>query len=597
MPPKKTSVMEVATKNETLTAENSHETFSIDPDLINILQNNIIDNLKNDDNSIINQHKNNTEIDISCLKMEEFISLVLKERKVSFKELTVDSLQEPEEEAFEDDNEDVDMEDDNIIETTKENGYEKLTIEQFETLKKESFNAIGSAINESSLLLEVISLLLSGPKPKQGSMTMSPYLKEHLPMGSVNSDKVLMKQILDNDTVKNYLIKMAWKLKTIKNIEEYNEYNFNKLNEQMLIENKYWSIIADSKLSQKGTLIKNYNNNTLGVKYGVNSNQFASLNIVNQKVEQFEVQVIPNIASHRILYTNKEEGLSDDAIIFKYLSVEVSDGENVSKSTIPESILSIVSKAIKPNELSAQLERLNELQFQELIFKTLKLECKNANILNKSFNLKEENTIEVLTNGKQKITIQFKNLLKSELLELNQSKLDDASLPNNILEFIKKNLLFLNKLRCFNNVTNPPIYYSKKRTINPQSENYANIIHNLLLKINHEHIVKLVTSTISEYESLDLVASKNELIKQNQKWKSEELDNANLKKLKMELNSYSALTELCETTFEVSSKEKNENFKFKLKLTTPNSYSLELLTSKSVMFDNISELLDYITFI
>ncbi len=56
------------------------------------------------------------------------------------------------------------------------------------------------------------------------------------------------------------------------------------------------------------------------------------------------MQVIPNIASHRILYTNKEEGLSDDAIIFKYLSVEVSDGENVSKSTIPESILSIVSK-------------------------------------------------------------------------------------------------------------------------------------------------------------------------------------------------------------------------------------------------------------
>ena len=70
MPPKKTSVMEVATKNETLTAENSHETFSIDPDLINILQNNIIDNLKNDDNSIINQHKNNTEIGISLLHVK-----------------------------------------------------------------------------------------------------------------------------------------------------------------------------------------------------------------------------------------------------------------------------------------------------------------------------------------------------------------------------------------------------------------------------------------------------------------------------------------------------------------------------------------------
>lgn len=80
---------------------------------------------------------------------------------------------------------------------------------------------------------------------------MSPYLKQHLPAGSVNSDKISIKQMLNNDTVKNYLTKMAWKLQTMANIEEYNEYNFKKLNEQMLTENKYWSIIADSGLFQK----------------------------------------------------------------------------------------------------------------------------------------------------------------------------------------------------------------------------------------------------------------------------------------------------------------------------------------------------------
>lgn len=596
MPPRKKATKKSVTKAEPVVAEKTLDTFSIDPDLINILQDNIIDNLKNDDNSIISQHKNNNEIDIASLKMEDFISLVLKERKISFKELTIDSLEEPEEVQSED--EDVDMEEDNIIEQSKETEYEKLTIEQFETLKKESFNAIGSAINESSLLLELISLLLSGPKPKQGSMTMSPYLKQHLPMGSVNSDKVSIKQILNNDTIKNYLVKMAWKLQTLENIKEYNQYNFNKLNEQMFIENKYWSIIADSKLSQKGKLIKNYNNNTLGVKYGVNNNQFASLTIVNQKVEGFEVQVIPNIASHRILYTNKEEGISDDAVIFKYLSVEVSDGGNViSKSTLSSDILNVVLTSIKPNELNAQLERLNELQFQELIFKTLKLECKNASVAHKSFSLKDENTIEVLTNGKQKITLKFKGLLKGDIEELNDAESTDTALANNILEFIKKNLLFLNKLRCFNNVTNPPIYYSKKRATNPQSENYANIIHNLLLKINHEHIVKLITSSISEHESLDLVSTINNGIKQNEQWKSQELDNENLKKLKMELNSYSALTEICETTFEVNSKEKNEISKFTLKLKTPTFYALELLGAKTISFENISELLDYITFI
>lgn len=580
-------------KLDVMDNKNIHDTFSIDPDLIHILQDNTIDSLNHDDDSILNQHKHNTEVDIYSLNLEDFISLVLKERNVSFKDLTVESLQQTNDSSFED----VVMEDDNIIELSNESAYEKLTIEQFENLKKEAFNSIGSAINESSLLLELVSLLLSGSKPKQGLMTMSPYLKQHLPVGSVNSDKISMKQILNNDIVKNYLIKMAWKLQTLDTIKEYNDYNFKKLNEQMLIENKYWSIIADSGLFQKGALIKNYNNNTLGVKYGVNFNQFASINIVNQKVEEFEVQVIPNIASHRISSKNQDDD-SQDVAIFKYLSVQVWDKENIiSKSSLAENILNTITVAIKPNELSAQLERLNELQFQELIFKTLKLECKNNNNINKPFKLRDENTIEIVTNNNKKIIVKFESLLKSKISDINKDENSDSKLANNILEFFKKNLLYLNKLRCFNNVITPPIYYSKKRTTSPINENYATIIHNLLMKINHEHIVKLVSNKINEHEVLEIVSTKTVGIQDNQKWKYEDSDNEKLRKLKMELMSFSALTESCETLFEVKSKNNDNIHKFTLKLNTPNSYHMELFASKTIIFENISELLDYITFI
>lgn len=593
MSPKKKTI-KLPAKSEAVANENSHDTFSIDPDLIHILRDNTIDNLNHTDDSILNQHKHNTEVDIYSLNLEDFISLVLKERKVSFKDLTVESLQQNDEPPVDD----VEMEEDNNIELSNGLGYEKFTIEQFEKLKKEAFTAIGSAINESSLLLELVSLLLTGPKPKQGLMTMSPYLKQHLPAGSVNSDKISIKQMLNNDTVKNYLTKMAWKLQTMANIEEYNEYNFKKLNEQMLTENKYWSIIADSGLFQKGALIKNYSNNTLGVKYGVNLNQFASLNIINQKVDEFEVQVIPNISSHKILSKNSDDDSQDDVVVFKYLSVEVWDKEKIiSKSTLPENIMNVVMSAIKPNELSAQLERLNELQFQELIFKTLKLECKNNNNLNNSFSLKDDNTIEIVTNSNKRIVIIFESLLKSKISEINEDEDNDSNIANNILEFIKKSLLYLNKLRCFNNVISPPIYYSKKRTTNPSNGNYATIMHNLLMKINHKYIVKLVSDKINEHEALETVSTNTIGIQDNQKWKYEDSDNEKLRKLKMELNSFSALTEISETTFEVKSTSKDNVYKFTLKLDTPNSYHMELLATKTIMFENISELLDYITFI
>lgn len=117
------------------------------------------------------------------------------------------------------------------------------------------------------------------------------------------------------------------------------------------------------------------------------------------------------------------------------------------------------------------------------------------------------------------------------------------------------------------------------------------------MKINHKYIVKLVSDKINEHEALEIVSTNTIGIQDNQKWKYEDSDNEKLRKLKMELNSFSALTEISETTFEVKSTSKDNVYKFTLKLDTPNSYHMELLATKTIMFENISELLDYITFI
>ncbi|XBW35250.1 hypothetical protein QEN19_000814 [Hanseniaspora menglaensis] len=565
----------------------SSDTFNIDPQLIDILGTQS-DFANASVSRIISDTKNLEEIPIN-----EFISLVLKERNISFKDLTAESLLGNKEE------DDFSMEEDEkkkfLENSFREEEVSSLTLEQFEKLKKESLHLINNAINESSLLLEMISLLISGVKPKQGILSMSPFLKQHLPMGTLNSDTIPMKQLSNNGAVESYLIKMAWKLQSLTDIQDYYHKNYEKLKKQISIENKYWSLISDVQLINKHSFVKNAKNNSISLKYGINGNQIASLNIVDIDLDTIEMRLTPSINAHKLNINNSSEKRNLDTI-FKYVKVEVHDKETgviESVSQLADGIKEILVKSLQKNYLVDQLNRLNEFQLNELLFNTLKHECKQNTAAESEIHLVNDATIEVETTGKYKIIIKYESLLVQELEE-NTFGSFNSKFADDLLKFMFSNLQHQNILRAYNNLTNNPVYYSKKPLLSNKA-NVHNILFNLLYKINHKCLIKRF---IKVFESNSIFSIKNVSLQSEDISNQISLSNSDcvkLKKMKMTLNTYIPLISKPRAIVLLSSAE-NE-YAVEISLKTTSGYSLVLQNDTQKKFNNITELLDYLIYI
>lgn len=564
---------------------NVFDTFSIDPQLIHVLHNHT---------DLKEIHKQPELFDTKTLEeipINEFISLVLKERNISFKDLTSKSLLD----VKNDDGTVKSNKDSILVEETDEEGF-TLTLEQFEILKRESLQLINSSINESSLLLEMISLLLSGVKPKQGALTMSPFLKQHLPMGSLNSDIIPMKQLLNNDVVKGYLVKLAWKKQSLKEINSYYENNFQRLQKQILIENQYWSIISDTKLNEKNCFVKNYKTNSISLKYGINGNQIANLEIVNENLDLFEIQLIPAINSHK-LQINKSR---KENVIFNYVQIDVIDTEKdicQSSSYLSKEIIDILKNSLVKNNLADQLNRLNKLQLQELLFNTLKNECKQNSNYHKDMFLENENLIKINALGKYQFVIKYESLSLEDLDEYDCGLFDKKiNFANNIMDLLMSNLFYLNHFRIYNNAISRPIYYSKKNNSHKnQSHNYHNILMNLLVKINHKYLIKTFVAAFEANPVLNIKNVSDESNHSTAEMAILSTDNSQLKNLKTILNSFSPL--ISKPVTQITVEKENKEYTFEFSLTTTNSYKLVLMNDSKKLFNNITELLDYLTYI
>ncbi|KAK6457789.1 mediator of RNA polymerase II transcription subunit 17 [Scheffersomyces xylosifermentans] len=150
-------------------------------------------------------------------------------------------------------------------------------LEIFQQQKLDLSKSINSALNETSLSLDFVSLLISAVKPNVAKSTISPHLSKSAPLGSLNSDRLSTqtdeedhkKKVVDlKDTAK---VGHGWKLEALHKITTlFREASVN-LNEQVLKERRYWNMI-NSVLSNDEVLFKTRdpmnNARAIGVKYG-----------------------------------------------------------------------------------------------------------------------------------------------------------------------------------------------------------------------------------------------------------------------------------------------------------------------------------------
>ena len=144
--------------------------------------------------------------------MAELIPRILFQRK-SFLNITEESLQQ------EIDNQDSLNEVSGEGELTQEDEKNNNNLEKIQSLKHELAQNIGLALNETSLSLDFVSLLISVVKPNLSKSTMSPHLSKTVPIGSLNSDRLQNNDDLNTQDEKIPAIGQGWKYESINKVQ------------------------------------------------------------------------------------------------------------------------------------------------------------------------------------------------------------------------------------------------------------------------------------------------------------------------------------------------------------------------------------------
>lgn len=121
---------------------------------------------------------------------------------------------------------------------------------------------------ESAHALDFVSLLLSKHTPRQAELTLSPYLKQNLPMGSLGAQVLQMPQRSDGERVQDEKIPLGWKLNALGSTADSLLKAASRLEQEIERETRYWGQVLAVK--EKGWPICRLprEKHTLGVRYG-----------------------------------------------------------------------------------------------------------------------------------------------------------------------------------------------------------------------------------------------------------------------------------------------------------------------------------------
>jgi mediator of RNA polymerase II transcription subunit 17 len=153
--------------------------------------------------------------------------------------------------------------DDNEEETPTEDYNDRRT--KLYEKKAEMLQEVGEAHNSALMAVDFISLLLSGPGGK-GEQTMSPYLKEHVPTGSMGVQVI---ETAGDDTKRQVeLVSKGWRLESFGSAADSLLRSASRLEEEISRETNYWEQVLAVK--EKGWTVCRVpqERHTLGVKYG-----------------------------------------------------------------------------------------------------------------------------------------------------------------------------------------------------------------------------------------------------------------------------------------------------------------------------------------
>lgn len=121
---------------------------------------------------------------------------------------------------------------------------------------------------ESAHALDFVSLLLSKHTPRQAELTMSPFLKQNLPMACLGTDIVQTPQRSEADKHMEELTSVGWKLQSLDSAADSLLRSATRLEQEVERETRYWGQILGVKENGWSLCRLPREKHTLGVCYG-----------------------------------------------------------------------------------------------------------------------------------------------------------------------------------------------------------------------------------------------------------------------------------------------------------------------------------------
>ena len=121
---------------------------------------------------------------------------------------------------------------------------------------------------ESSQALNFISLLLSKYNPVQAQLTLDPYFKQNVPIGSLGAEIMQTPQVSEEDKRDTELVSIGWRLQSLGKTADSLLAAATRLEREMDHDARYWEEILAIKESGWSLCRMPREKHTLGVRYG-----------------------------------------------------------------------------------------------------------------------------------------------------------------------------------------------------------------------------------------------------------------------------------------------------------------------------------------
>ncbi|CUS24834.1 LAQU0S20e00914g1_1 [Lachancea quebecensis] len=295
-----------------------------------------------------------------------------------------------------------------------------LSQEKFRQLKASTVQSLNLAVNESSLALEFVSLLLSSVRPSAANASMSPFLKKTVPQASLNAEKIPFQTPSSAEVLDRSLIAKGWKQRSLEESRTLLKDSYQALEKSLKKEHSYWSKVSHN-ISKKDVVFRIKDRETgeksLGIKYGYEDSgstytQERGIAVLkhNSKLDRLELVPADRQQANALGKDNNEKFVR----VRIFTKIEEEDDYILTGESRLDELLIPNQAAGEEFDFRRQISRLKFFIFEKDLMYQLKRESEN--LISYGVSIENEN----------KITIEF----STEKLELETMPVNDDVIMN-----------------------------------------------------------------------------------------------------------------------------------------------------------------------